>query len=131
MSQIKLTKNFTMREMACKGKGCCGNSCPMDSRFMEALQALRDAVGVSILVTSGFRCNTYNAKLAGSVPNSSHTRGLAADIKVKGMTPIEVYNIAKKLPEFENGSFGIYNTFIHVSTDGRGALWGPGKDLVK
>ncbi len=123
MKNYKLTKNFSSKELRCKGTNCCGKSCPMDTNFMKALQVLRTYIGISFKVTSGLRCNTHNSKVEGSAKNSAHCKGLAADIQVKGMTPREVYNIAKGLPEFATASFGVYNSFLHVSTDGRSALW--------
>ena len=123
MKNYKLTRNFSYDELKCRGKKCCGSSCPMDTRFMEALQILRSHIGIPFTVTSGFRCRVHNSRIRGSANNSSHTKGLAADIKVKGMTPREVYNIAKRLPEFSTASFGVYNSFLHISTDGRSALW--------
>ena len=48
----------------------------------EVLDPVRDRLGVPVQVTSGYRCADLN-KLVGGVPNSRHTRGLAADIVTK------------------------------------------------
>ena len=120
---MKLSKNFDSSELACKGTNCCGNSFPVSNGLIQGLQDLRDRLGVSIEITSGFRCKTHNSRTPNSATNSYHTRGVAADIKVKGMTPREVYNIAKDIPSLANASFGIYNTFLHIGVDGRAKRW--------
>lgn len=54
----------------------------------DILEPLREEVG-PITITSGFRCLELNRQL-GSNDTSHHVQGRAADIKVKGMTPLEV-----------------------------------------
>ena len=76
----KLTQNFYRDEFACQGENCCGGSSPMDRGFVRKLQKLRDHLGVSITVSSGFRCNVHN-KAIGGAENSQHCLGIAADIK--------------------------------------------------
>lgn len=48
-------------------------------------QQLRDRLGRSILVMSGYRCPALNTAVGG-VPNSAHAVGLAADLSAAGMT---------------------------------------------
>lgn len=64
----------------------------------EVLEPLRAIVG-PIHVTSGFRCLELNRALR-SKDTSHHRFGRAADIQVKGMTPLEVCNtvIEQRLP---------------------------------
>ena len=51
------------------------------------LEPLRDNVGASIHVTSGYRPDWLNKQVRGS-SKSQHTRGLAADIVVDGHNPL-------------------------------------------
>jgi zinc D-Ala-D-Ala carboxypeptidase len=55
----------------------------------ELLQPLRDALGVPVVVTSGYRSRAVNAAVGGAV-NSAHLHGRAADIVVPGMAPVMV-----------------------------------------
>ena len=109
-----LTKNFSRSEFACRGENCCGNSAPIDSRLIEALQLLRDAINVPLVVTSGFRCRTHNAVIGG-VTMSLHTIGQAADLlPPDGMSAEELAIAAGRIEAFASGGIGVYPTFIHV-----------------
>jgi uncharacterized protein YcbK (DUF882 family) len=115
----KLTPNFHEDEFACP---CC-KQVRVDPRLVEALQELRDLVGVPIRVTTfwghagGYRCLSRNQK-AGGAKNSLHLTGQAADIVVEGLDPREAYHEARKVLAFDNGGIGVYppgdGGFIHV-----------------
>ena len=112
---------FTDAEMRCR---CCNvNHCT--SSLMDALNALRLAIGKPITVTSGYRCRKHNAEVGGE-PNSQHCTGNAADVKVEGMTPAEIYRAALKIPAF--GGFGVASTFCHLDVRVVSAKWCYGSD---
>jgi len=52
------------------------------------LQPVRDRFG-PVSISSGFRSVSVNSLVGGS-PNSDHTRGMAADIEVPGVSNLEV-----------------------------------------
>lgn len=122
IKNMKLSKNFSLSEFVCKeGK----NEVYVDMKLVEKLQELRDKLGRSINIVSGYRSPSYNAKVKGS-KNSRHMEGDAADIKVPGLTPEEVAREAEKIG-FDG--IGVYDTFTHVDTRGYKARWG--KDFKK
>jgi len=86
MRDEKLSEFFTRSEFACKGVGCCGGAAPVDPRLGVLLRDIREAVGVPVIITSGFRCVTHNATVPGAEPDSYHTRGMAADVKARGVS---------------------------------------------
>lgn len=55
----------------------------------DVLQPLRDGLGAPLVVTSGYRPLALN-RLLGSKDTSAHVEGRAADIKVIGVSPLEV-----------------------------------------
>ena len=55
----------------------------------STLERIRTLLGRPITITSGYRCPDLN-KAAGGAVNSAHKEGLAADIKVAGLTPKQV-----------------------------------------
>lgn len=63
------------------------------------LEPLRVALGRPVIVSSGYRSPAVNALVGGSA-TSEHMKGLAADITVPGMTPVEVCRkiVELKLP---------------------------------
>ena len=95
-TSIKKHVNFNRREFACP---CCGLDDVSDD-LLEALQIVRDALGVPITVTSGVRCASHNSHI-GSGKESSHIKGLAADIAV----PSSGYGFLLMKAVFESGKF--------------------------
>lgn len=118
---MSASAHFTDAELACK---CCkANLCT--DMLVNALETLRADLGVPVIVTSGYRCPDHN-KAVGGEPNSQHVRGMAADVTVKGMTPDEVYEVARKIPAF--GGFGLASTFLHLDVRTTVARWKYGAD---
>ena len=95
----KLTTNFSLEEFKCKdGSDIPNDVLPNIIELAKNLQVLRDYLGKSITINSGYRSPKYNAKIGG-VKNSQHVKGKASDIVVKGMTPKEVALVIEGLIE--------------------------------
>jgi uncharacterized protein YcbK (DUF882 family) len=112
----KLTNNFTLQEFNSKcGRDIPNNVLPNIIQLAKNLQVLRDAVGKSISITSGYRSPQHNKKIGGA-KDSQHVKGMAADIKVAGMTPKEVALVIEGLIEsgkMKQGGIGIYASWVH------------------
>lgn len=106
-ANVNLAKNFKVREFACKDGS---DRVLIDTMLVEKLQKLRDLVGKPIIINSAYRTASHNKKVGGS-PTSQHLYGRAADIKVKNVKPIKVFELAKQVGF--NG-VGLYDTFVHV-----------------
>ena len=123
---MKLTKNFRLSEFECK----C--DCTMDDEVLSNikelaanLQVLRDFVKRPIKLTNAYRCLSHNRSI-GSKDTSQHVKGKAADIKIEGMTPEEVYKTIQILIAVEamkEGGLSPYGTFTHYDTRGYKARW--------
>ena len=108
---LQLTTNFNTSELQCKC-GVCDVQL-LDAELVNKLQAIRDRIGQPITVTSCYRCLAHNANVGGS-PTSYHTKGLAADIYVDGLS---VDQLAKHAVSVGFTGIGSYFTskFVHVS----------------
>jgi uncharacterized protein YcbK (DUF882 family) len=73
-----------------------------------------------VTINSGCRCATHNEREGGS-PKSQHLLGRAADIKVTGVTPREIYEFYDEA--FPTGGAHAYETFTHVDTRNHRARW--------
>ena len=106
----QLSTHFQLHEFA-----CTDSSKPvfLSQALVDILEAIRVHFGRPVTITSGYRTVSYNAGLKNSSKKSQHCNGLAADIKVEGHTPKEVYDYACSLLG-DHGGVGIYNTFVHV-----------------
>ena len=93
-----------------------GSGLRMNLAFIAELDALRNSVGIPLVINSGFRTSERNAAVGG-VDDSAHTRGLAADIKCldSGTRSKIVTNWIRSNPRVLR--IGIYPTFIHIDVD--------------
>ena len=121
-----MTKNFSIEEFDCND----GSKMPINIyhnmvKVANQLQTLRDYIGKPIQVNSAYRSEEYNASIGG-VKNSQHIMGRAADIVIKGMTPIEVSKVIEELidkGDILQGGIGIYSSFVHYDIRGHKTRW--------
>lgn len=123
---MQLTINFSKKEFDSKdGAEMPSNVLPNVRELAQNLQKLRDYLGKSITINSGYRSPKHNLKVGGS-PSSQHLLGKAADIVVQGMSPIEIAQIIENLIKkgvLKEGGIGIYDTFVHYDIRGKKARW--------
>ncbi len=123
---MQLTPNFNTKEFACKD----GSPVPDEllsnvSKLAKNLQVLRDHLGKPIVINSGYRTPAYNARIGGA-PASQHKLAKASDIRVSGMTSVQVQKEILKLiaaGKMHNGGVGLYNTFVHYDVRPGAARW--------
>jgi uncharacterized protein YcbK (DUF882 family) len=78
------------------------------------LDSAREIYGKPMVINSGFRTEEHNAKVGGTA-NSSHLKGLAADIKCT--TSADRYDLLDSLMKAGFNRIGVGKTFIHVDID--------------
>lgn len=123
---MKLTKNFDLKEFQCKD----GSATPLElipnlQKLAEQLQVLRDFLGVSLHINSGYRSPAYNKKIGGA-KFSQHVQGKAADISCSKFTPEQIHAAILQLikeGKMLEGGVGIYNSWVHYDTRGTAARW--------
>ena len=123
---MQLTKNFHLDEFECKSGADMPDDVLDEIQFLaENLQKLRDRIGKSITITSGYRSPDHNRKIGGATV-SQHIFGRAADIKVRGWEPDDIANEIQSLidsGDMQQGGIGIYKSWIHYDTRGTRARW--------
>ena len=85
---------------------------------LNTLEPLREAIGLPVVITSGFRTKALNDKLAHASSTSQHMRGEAADFYVgKGSREdlIKAFREILQNPGIDFDQVILYPTFIHVS----------------
>lgn len=105
-------KYFTYKEFDSPDLEDSGRS--VSNELISMLDVARKKYGKSISINSGYRTHNHNAK-AGGTPNSSHLKGLAADIKCVNST--DRFKLEGILREVGFKRIGIGETFIHVDID--------------
>lgn len=94
----------------------------VDERLLALLENIRNHTGKPVIVNSGYRSAAYNATIKGAVSNSQHVQGKAADIRIAGVSPAKVAEIAECYLG-SSGGIGIYSTFTHVDVRKSCARW--------
>lgn len=110
-ANVKVAEHFRVKEFACK------DGTPIvfiDEYLAILLDIARNEIGKPIIITSGYRTVSHNAKVNGA-KYSFHTRGMAADIRADGVKPKE---LAKVLDRIAPNSCGIivYDNWVHFDT---------------
>lgn len=105
-----LSPHFSKAELACR---CCGEM-KLEKRLLDALEELRSLAGKPIVIHDGYRCANHNQEVGG-VTDSEHTRGMAADVDIPGLSLQQMYELALQVPDFVEGGIGVYDGgFLHV-----------------
>jgi uncharacterized protein YcbK (DUF882 family) len=102
------------RLMRCQRTGA---ETPIDPRLIELLHTIARRTSGKILLVSGFRAPMFStAKL------SYHTRGMAADIRIPGMTPLMVRDLVMGMGVKGVGYYPV-SQFVHVDVRDEKAYW--------
>lgn len=114
----KVSTNFKVREFA-----CADGSDPVfiSPELVSVLQKIRAHFGKPVTITSAYRTPAHNKKVGG-VADSQHLFGVAADIKVKGISPRTVGQYAEQLLTGKGG-IGVYDSFVHIDVRSTKARW--------
>lgn len=114
-----VSTHFKIKEFAQKDGRC--DKILIDSELVEVLEDVRVNFNAPVIITSGYRTPEYNAKIGG-VKNSQHTKGTAADIRVKGVPASKVQQYLKH-KYWDRYGIGSYWTFTHIDTREKKARW--------
>lgn len=127
LENISLTPHFELREFVASQKarehGIVNEPGPEAVENLRklcegCLEPLREAIGLPIIITSGFRTKELNDLLAHSSSTSQHMRGEAADFYVGNGTREELVKAFHQILVDPNISFDqliLYPSFIHIS----------------
>lgn len=113
-----LSTNFKVKEFACSDGSDPVFIAP---KLVTVLQKIRTYFGKSVKITSGYRTAAHNKKVGGAA-YSQHLYGMAADIKVTGVSPKDVAAYAETLLK-GTGGIGIYDTFVHIDVRTEKSRW--------
>ena len=121
----RLAPNFRVGELTSSG----GRQFPVariDPKLVACLQEIRNLVGRPVVVTSGYRSWGYNKALyerRGKKPTKSrHCSGQATDIKVSGLSGLDVAKAAVDACGTGLG-LGIGRSYAHIDVRGTYARW--------
>lgn len=97
-------------------------------RLARNLQVLRSNLRRGVRITSGYRSPEYNRRIGGAT-RSQHLTAKAADIRVRGVTPRDVYCTIERLikaGKMQQGGLGIYRKHVHYDIRSKRSRWKGG-----
>ena len=107
----EIGNHFKVKEFACKD----GSQVVfIDDYLVFILDSLRSKIGKPVIINSGYRTPEWNKKCNGA-KYSYHMRGMAADIRVNGMSAKEIANKLNEILPDECGII-VYNAWVHIDT---------------
>ena len=115
----QITPHFKVREFACSDGS---DVVFVSTSLVDILEAIRVHFGRPVTITSGYRTISYNASLKNSSKKSQHCNGLAADIKVAGVSPAAVADYAEQLLG-SHGGVGLYSWGVHIDVRADKSRW--------
>jgi zinc D-Ala-D-Ala carboxypeptidase len=104
--------DFWPAEIGGKTHAPCDRTLRVDHAALDALQALRTALGVPMVIFSGYRSPGYNARVGGARA-SQHLLGRAFDVSLAGHDRAALVAAARA---HGFGGIGHYRTFLHLDT---------------
>lgn len=117
---LNLSRNFRVAEFACHDGS---DTILVDTALVTMLQKVRDHFGRQVIVTSAYRTPSWNKKQGGATA-SYHLKGMAADIVVFDVSPIDVALYAQSIGA---GGVGLYlypgGMFVHIDSRAGKARW--------
>ena len=94
-----------------------GAETPIDPRLISLLHAIAQRTGQKILLVSGYRLRMYS-----TVSFTYHARGMAADIRIPGMTALMVRDLAVSMGVKGVGYYP-NSLFVHVDVRDQKSYW--------
>ena len=113
-----LSKNFKVSEFKCNDGS---DTVLISDKLVDLLQNIRNHFGAAVTINSAYRTESYNKKIGGAT-KSQHVNGTAADIVVKGATPLEVAQYVEHIMP-DSGGIGVYQSFTHVDVRANRSRW--------
>jgi len=108
INHIRVAEFFRLDEFQCP---CC-KQVMLHSLLLQKLKGLRYKIRKPVIITSGYRCPSYNQQVGG-IKSSYHLLGMAADIHVPEFPLVDLLKIAGEIG-FKGIGFYPEQNFLHL-----------------
>lgn len=122
----KVSAHFSVYEFVCSDHS---DTVLISTELIEVLEQIRTHFGKPVKINSAYRTPAYNISIGGS-PKSQHCLGLAADVRIVGVDPIQIALYASSLPFYAaRGGIGYYSRvglkdgFVHIDVRSWKSRW--------
>ena len=116
-NRYRISEHFMKRDFDSRKKDCgeCKNSLRISLGLVGVIESLRSKLNKRIEIVTGFYCQHCRSKQYG-VKRDFHHMGLAADIKVEDMDPVELFKVAELYPEIKGIGLNLDEHYVHIDT---------------
>jgi len=111
---VKLSEHFSSKDFMCKCDQCDG-ALKISMGLLGGLELLRSNSHARIEIIKGYVCPECE-KINKKAKKNYHAIGLAADIKIDGQTPVQLFKLAEAIPEFKGLGLNLTEKHVHVDT---------------
>jgi uncharacterized protein YcbK (DUF882 family) len=122
---MPVTLHFKHAELACR---CCGQD-GTTPELVNMLEHLRSLISeshgreVPIYIDDAYRCPSWKLRRANVISHTFHTRGLAADIRVPGMSAHDLWSFVRQVPAFTGIGRDDVQARVHIDLRELPARW--------
>jgi len=107
----KISDHFSKKDFVCKESG----QFKISLGLVGVLEEIRCKVNKHIEIVKGFE-SIEVAEKKGKVKRNFHTMGLAADIKIRDMTPQEMFECASEIDAIRGIGLNLEESYVHIDT---------------
>lgn len=108
----KLSDHFSRKDFQCT-LNPDSEQFKISAGLIGALELLRTLANNRIEIIKGFQ-STQSAEKEGKVKRNFHTQGLAANIRIEGLSLYETFILAEKIPEITGIGLNEEKNYIHI-----------------
>ncbi|MEK9727431.1 MAG: D-Ala-D-Ala carboxypeptidase family metallohydrolase [Candidatus Margulisiibacteriota bacterium] len=115
-NKYRLSEHFVKRDFDSRKKDCsCAGSLRISLGLVGIIEALRAEVNERIDILTGYYCPECRERQYG-IKRDFHHMGVAADIRVKGMSLTKLFQIAETFPEIKGIGLNLDEGHVHIDT---------------
>ena len=107
----RISEHFSKKDFACTET----KKLRISLGLIGALELLRNKAKKRINILKGYE-SPDSPKAKKKFGKNYHTQGIAADIQIEGLTPVEVFLLAEEVTEFNGIGLNIEESYVHVDT---------------
>jgi len=115
-NKFRISEHFVKRDFDSRKKDCsCAGSLRISLGLVGIIEAIRAKVNKRIDILTGYYCPECKERQYG-IKRDFHHLGVAADIRVSGMTPVELFLLAETYPEIKGLGLNLDEGYVHIDT---------------
>ncbi|MEC8677530.1 MAG: D-Ala-D-Ala carboxypeptidase family metallohydrolase [Candidatus Margulisiibacteriota bacterium] len=115
-NKYRISEHFVKRDFDSRKKDCsCAGSLRISLGLVGVIEAMRAKLNKRIDIITGYYCPECRPRQYG-IKRDYHHMGVAADIKVTDMSPVDLFLFAESYPEIKGLGINLDDGHVHIDT---------------